>query len=47
MEFVSNDGKKVEIKVGENILKDIIKDNPAGQGNQTTPLILIRKKNEV
>jgi len=37
-------GKSNDISLSDNILKEIIRDNPAGQGNQTTPLILIRKK---
>lgn len=37
-------GKSDDIKLDDKILRQIIKDNPAGQGQQTTPIILIRKK---
>ena len=37
-------GKSSDITLSEKQLKALIKDNPAGQGKQTTPLILIRKK---
>lgn len=37
-------GKSNDLKIDNNILKQMIKDNPAGQGKQTTPIILIRKK---
>lgn len=37
-------GKSNDILLTENSLKALIKDNPAGQGQQQTPLILIRKK---
>lgn len=37
-------GKSSDIKMDDNILKQMIKDNPAGQGKQRTPIILIRKK---
>ena len=36
--------KSSDITLSEKQLKALIKDNPAGQGKQTTPLILIRKK---
>ncbi len=36
--------KSNDIKIEDNMLKEMIKDNPAGQSKQTTPLILIRKK---
>ena len=36
-------GKSDDIKQSMQELKQIIKDNPAGQGKQQTPLILIRK----
>lgn len=39
-------GKSNDIKIENKILKKMIRDNPAGQGKQRTPLILIRKKNE-
>lgn len=39
-------GKSDDIKLKDEILKGMIRDNPAGQGKQTTPLILIRKKCE-
>lgn len=36
-----------DLKDQEKILKEVIRDNPSGQGRQLTPLILIRKaKNE-
>lgn len=38
-------GKSKDIKLSDNILRQIIRDNPAGQGQQRTPIILIRKKN--
>ena len=34
------------ITESEEELLGMIKDNPAGQGKQTTPIILIRKANE-
>lgn len=37
-------GKSNDIKIDDGILKQIIRDNPAGQGKQRTPIILIRKK---
>lgn len=37
-------GKSKDIKLSDNILRQIIRDNPAGQGQQRTPIILIRKK---
>ncbi len=37
-------GKSDDIILSEEELKGLIKDNPAGQGKQQTPLILIRKK---
>lgn len=37
-------GKSNDIKLSDKTLKEIIRDNPAGQGKQTTPVILIRKK---
>lgn len=36
-------GKSSDIELDENVLKEIIRDNPAGQGKQQTPIILIRK----
>lgn len=39
-------GKSDDIKLKDEILKGMIRDNPAGQGKQMTPLILIRKKSE-
>lgn len=38
-------GKSDDIKIKDEILKQMIRDNPAGQGKQKTPIILIRKKN--
>ena len=37
-------GKSNDLKIDNNILKQMIRDNPAGQGRQKTPIILIRKK---
>ncbi|MBQ8056782.1 MAG: F420-0--gamma-glutamyl ligase [Ruminococcus sp.] len=37
-------GYSSDIKLTEEELLGLIKDNPTGQGQQTTPLILIRKK---
>ena len=37
-------GKSRDIKLSERELKAIIKDNPAGQENEQTPLVLIRRK---
>ena len=37
-------GKSDDIKLGDKILKQMIRDNPAGQSQQRTPIILIRKK---
>lgn len=37
-------GKSYDIQLSNQDLKELIRDNPAGQGNQQTPLILIRKK---
>ncbi len=37
-------GKSSDIKFNDKTLCQMIKDNPAGQGQQLTPLILIRKK---
>lgn len=36
-------GKSDDIKLEDKTLREIIKDNPAGQGQQRTPIILIRK----
>ena len=38
-------GKSNDIEISDNELKEIIRDNPAGQGRELTPFILIRKKN--
>lgn len=37
-------GKSDDIMLDDRILKEMIRDNPAGQGTQQTPIILIRKK---
>ena len=37
-------GKSKDIILEDKILEQIIRDNPAGQGKQTTPLILIRQE---
>lgn len=39
--------KSDDIKYDKETLCKIIKDNPAGQANQTTPIILIRKKENI
>lgn len=38
-------GKSDDIKLDNSTLEEIIRDNSAGQGKQTTPIILIRKSN--
>lgn len=37
-------GHSDDIELSEQELKELIKDNPSGQGKELTPLILIRKK---
>lgn len=37
-------GKSEDIALNYQELKELIKDNPAGQGKEQTPIILIRKK---
>jgi len=37
-------GKSKDIELSDKVLREIIRDNPAGQGQQLTPIILIRKK---
>lgn len=39
-------GYSDDITLSEEELKELIKDNPSGQGKELTPLILIRKKKE-
>jgi len=39
-------GKSSDIQLKDEILEQMIRDNPAGQGKQQTPMILIRKKKE-
>lgn len=39
-------GYSDDITLSEEELKQLIKDNPSGQGKELTPLILIRKKKE-
>ena len=36
-------GKSQDLKGRENLLLKILKDNPAGQSNEQTPIIIIRK----
>ncbi len=38
-------GKSSDITLTDEELKELIKDNPSGQGKELTPIILIRKKN--
>ncbi len=38
-------GKSDDIEIEDHILAQMIRDNPAGQSRQRTPLILIRRKN--
>ena len=38
-------GKSSQIEYDDEMLADIIRDNPAGQSKQLTPLILIREEN--
>ena len=38
-------GYSSDIKLSCSELKELIKDNPAGQGKELTPIILIRRKN--
>jgi F420-0:gamma-glutamyl ligase-like protein len=40
-------GKSSTITYSENELMGMIKDNPAGQANQQTPMILIREQKEI
>ena len=40
-------GKSDDIEIEDDILRQMIRDNPAGQDRETTPLILIRKKKGV
>lgn len=37
-------GKSTDLKGKEKLLLEILKDNPAGQSNQQTPIIILRKK---
>ena len=39
-------GKSSDIALSDDILIQMIRDNPAGQGRQRTPIILIRKKDK-
>lgn len=39
-------GRSDDFKGKEKMLLAILKDNPAGQGNQQTPIIIIRKEND-
>lgn len=38
-------GKSDDIEKDNETLVQMISDNPAGQGRETTPIVLIRKKN--
>lgn len=38
-------GKSSDITLKDEELEELIKDNPAGQEREQTPLILIRRKN--
>lgn len=37
-------GRSSDIELSEEELLGLIKDNPAGQGKELTPIILIREK---
>ena len=37
-------GKSSDVTLSDEELKELIKDNPSGQGKELTPIILIRKK---
>ena len=39
-------GYSKDIELSEEELKELIKDNPCGQGKELTPIILIREKEE-
>lgn len=39
-------GHSSDIKLSDEELKGLIKDNPSGQGKELTPIILIREKNK-
>jgi len=38
-------GKSADLKGKEKLILEILKDNPAGQSNQQTPIIILRKQN--
>ena len=38
-------GESIDLKGKEKLILDILKDNPAGQLNQQTPVIILRKQN--
>ena len=38
-------GASADLKERKSLLKEILKDNPAGQGNEQTPIIIIREIN--
>lgn len=40
-------GHSDDIKLTEEELKGLIRDNPTGQGHEQTPLILIRKNQQI
>jgi len=37
-------GKSKDLEGKEKFILEILKDNPAGQSNQQTPVIILRKK---
>jgi hypothetical protein len=39
-------GKSKDLKGKERLILKILKDNPAGQSNELTPIIIIRKINK-
>ena len=39
-------GKSQDLKLSDETLAEIVRDNPAGQGDQCTPIILIRRAHE-
>ncbi len=40
-------GRSLDLKGKEKIILEILKDNPAGQGKQQTPIIIVRRNNSI